>query len=133
MPLYTLVNDTPASTTKTAPLQTSLQLEPGTITKISVQFPTGCGGLAHAQILRGGLVVWPTNAEQDLSSDGIVLTWEDDYPVPQPETWYLRTWNDDDTYTHKITAWLNLRAIRQPSPLVTGPSLLDRLRALVGS
>jgi hypothetical protein len=133
MPLYTLVNDTSPSTTKAAPLLTSLQLEPGQITKVSVQFPRFCGGLAHAQILRGGQVVWPTNAEQDLSSDGLILEWDDDYPVPQVETWSLRTWNDDDTYPHKITAWLNLRAIRRPPSAVEQPSLLQRLQQLVGA
>ena len=132
MPLYTLVNDTSPSTTKAAPLVTQLLVEPGTIIRVAVQFPRFCGGLAHAQILRGGLVVWPTNAEQDLASDGIVIEWADDYPVPQVESWSLRTWNDDDTYPHVITAWLNLRAIRQPVAAVSGPSLLQRLQQLVG-
>ena len=132
MPLYTLSNNTQPSTTKAAPLQSSLLLEPGTLVHVAVQFPRYCGGLAHAQILRGGLVVWPTNAEQDLAADGWVVEWDDDYPVPQPEAWSLRTWNDDDTYPHRITAWLTLRAIRQPAAAVAGPSLLDRLRQLVG-
>jgi len=70
---------------------------------VDVQFPRGCVGLVHVQIWRSEHQVWPVNLEGNISAEGLVVSWPEDYDLDdEPFALELRGWNDDDTYQHKI-------------------------------
>lgn len=124
----------PKSTLRSAPTVVEAALPAGVVSWVGVQFPTGCGGLVHARILRAGHQVWPTNLDEDLSSDGFIVSWRERYPLLDPPyAFRLEVWNDDDTYQHKVTVFFEVEESRPGPAAPAGQSLLDRLRSLVGS
>ncbi|MDR7492450.1 MAG: hypothetical protein QN122_13515 [Armatimonadota bacterium] len=129
MPFYVFRLDVSPLTPATNPARRTLLLEPGTLFRTYVQFPRGCGGLVHAQILRGGTVIYPAPPDVTLASDGYVIAIEDEYPIPQAEEWSLIAWSEDDTYPHRIEAWLNVRAPRGRAIVDAARALFEALRA----
>lgn len=124
----------PKSTLRSAPTVGEANLPAGTVTWVGVQFPTGCGGLVHARILRAGHQVWPSDLDEDISSDGFIVSWRERYPLLEPPyVFRLEVWNDDDTYQHTVTFFFEVEQGPLRPSATTGPSLLDRLRDLVGA
>jgi len=94
----------PKSTTEIAPVESTLTVHPGVVREVNVLFPRGCAQLAHAQILRWGQQVWPSDPNQDFSGDGETIDFVEEFHVEDPPyTFTLRAWNDDDTFPHTIT------------------------------
>jgi len=94
----------PKNTTEASPLKTDVLLAPGVIRYVEVQFPRGCVGLAHAAIHDELHQVWPSNPDGDIASDNARIAWRDDFPITNAENrLILRTWNEDDSYSHTIT------------------------------
>ena len=123
----------PANTPSTAPVELLAELAPGTVTRVDVQFPRGCVGLAHVQAYRSGHQVWPTNLDADISAENVVVSWPEDYDLAdKPYALTLRGWNDDDSFPHPITfrfALLSLEAKQEAGALA---SLLRRIAAFLG-
>lgn len=104
----------PPNTTAAVPLTRDVQLPPGTIHKVDVQFPAGCVGLAHTLCRRGAHQVWPANDGGDFNSNGQVVSWEDEYDLDAaPFTLRLVAWNLDDFYGHTVTWRFALRSFPQ--------------------
>ncbi len=94
----------PANTARTAPAELDVPLSPGTVARADVQFPRGCVGLVHVQVWREEHQVWPVNLDGDISAEGLVVSWPEDYDLDdEPFAFTLCGWNDDDTYPHTIT------------------------------
>jgi len=92
-----------ANTAESSPATLEAPLAPGTVARVDVQFPRGCVGLVHVQIWRSEHQVWPVNLEGNISAEGLVVSWPEDYDLDdEPFALELRGWNDDDTYQHKI-------------------------------
>ncbi len=124
----------PKVTLRSAPTVVAAALPSGVITWVGVQFPTGCGGLVHARILRAGHQVWPTNLDEDIASDGFIVSWREQYDMTQPpHAFRLEVWNDDDTYQHTVTFFFEVSERGPVAPPSGAPTLLERLRSLVGS
>ncbi len=122
----------PAQTTKAAPTEAIATLPTGFITHVGVQFPSGCVGLVHARILKGGHQVWPTDPDEDLSSNGFIISWEDRYDNSQPPyDLRLQVWNDDDPYPHTITFFFETAAAEPPGG-GAALTLSQRLASLLG-
>ena len=93
-----------ANTAEAAAVTMDAPLAPGTVARVDVQFPRGCVGLVHVQIWRSEHQVWPGNVDGNISAEGLVVSWPEDYDLEdEPLTLSLRGWNNDDTYPHTIT------------------------------
>lgn len=123
----------PKNTLRSAPTLGVANLPVGTVTWVGVQFPSGCGGLVHARILRAGHQVWPSDLDEDISSDGFIVSWRERYALLDPPyAFRLEVWNDDDTYQHKVTFFFEVEEARSVVVPAAAATLLDRLRGLVG-
>ncbi len=126
--LYEFDVTSPANTPATAPTEVTAQLNKGAVTQVGVQIPSGCMGLARAQIWRGASQIWPSSPEEYFKGDGDVITWPEDYLLAdEPLFFTLRVWNLDDTYDHTITfrfAHLDLESAEEVRGL---PALLRRV------
>jgi hypothetical protein len=133
MPFQTASLSTPASTTKASLNTVQVPLPAGVITWVGVLFPLGCAGLAHARILRSNHQIWPADLDADLASNGLVVSWDEHYPVlDTPHELLFHTWSDDDTYPHTLTLYVE---IEDPSISIErreAAGFLGRLRQLLG-
>lgn len=124
----------PKLTLRSAPTTRTVGLPAGIVAFVGVQFPTGCGGLVHARILRGAHQVWPTDLDEDIASDGRVIPFTERYPLLEaPHELRLEVWNEDDTYQHTVTFFFQVDESRVAPSAPAAPGLLERLRQLVGS
>lgn len=100
----------PANTAAALPQIDQVLLPPGVIQQVDVQFPSGCVGLVHTLCRRGNTQVWPSNPDGDFHSNGMTITWQDEYELDDaPFVLRLVSWNLDDTYAHTITWRFSLR------------------------
>ena len=101
--LYYFEVETPANTGQGESKRTTLPLNRGTITRVGFLFPTGCAGLLHARIRRFGRQVFPTSAGESFAGNGTLIEWMENYLLNEvPFSMELETWNDDDTFPHKV-------------------------------
>jgi hypothetical protein len=107
--LYEYDLTVPANTPATDPLVQPVDLQPGRIIAMAVQFPLRCVGLVHAQILTDLHVQWPSNPDASLSGDGATIEWHEEYDLdPTAPRLRLVGWNLDDTFDHTITFRINV-------------------------
>jgi hypothetical protein len=103
----TTVKNTPA----TAKKKTILPLCRGTTYKLDILFPPGPCALLHLQVCDSLHQVWPTNTGADFVSDDETITFPDEFPLDQPPyELYAYTWNEDDTYDHKLWIRIGIKA-----------------------
>lgn len=94
----------PANTAKASPAELVARLVPGTVTMVAVQYPAGVRGLVHTRVLRGGLQVWPTGADQTFKANNYVITWQEDYDLlDEPLEFVLQGWSPGTAFSHTIT------------------------------
>lgn len=93
----------PANTAKASPTELDVKLTYGVVHRVEIGFPSGCAGLAHLQIRRGGHQVWPTNPQGSFNTDGYTIPINDYYELfEEPYILTLVGWNLDDTYDHTL-------------------------------
>ena len=120
--LYTIPLTIPANTPATAPVETSQVIDRGVITRVEVQFPSGCAGLAHVRIIVGERQVWPTDPDTTFIGDGQNISWADDYSLlSHNPVVRVQGWNLDDTYQHIPIVRIVVAVERTP--------LVERLRS----
>jgi len=113
----------PANTPASAPAELTVDLSPGTITMVEVQFPSNCVGLVHARILDGVHQVWPTSLDTDIAGEAQNVRWSEEYDLLElPYQLTLQGWNDDDTYQHTLTFRFALRAATAVAPAGITPA-----------
>jgi len=117
--LFSFKVQAPANTPSTAPQWQRLPLDAGVIRKVVIQIPHGHAGLAHLRVFRGSSQVIPANEDEDLSGDGLILEFDEEWiPLLQPPYELLaEAWNEDDTYDH--TFYLHLQLIRREEYLAS--------------
>jgi hypothetical protein len=107
----------PANTPATDPTEQTVQLSPGIISHVELQFPRGTVGLVHVVVRRALHQVWPTNPDGDIAAEGINVSWADDYDLSEPPfELTLSGYNLDDTFDHTITFRFELIAAPPPPP-----------------
>lgn len=122
-----------AQTAESAPETLDAPLAPGTVARVDVQFPRGCVGLAHVQVWRSEHQVWPTNVDGNISAEGLVVSWPEDYDlVDEPYGMTLRGWNDDDSYAHTITFRFALLPLSAKEEGRAPAGLLRRIAEFLG-
>ena len=93
----------PANTAKASPEDLEVKLTHGVVHRVEIGFPSGCAGLAHLQIRRGGHQVWPTNPQGSFNTDDYTIPIDDYYELfEEPYILTLVGWNLDDTYDHTL-------------------------------
>lgn len=98
---YTFPIEIAANTTKAAPVRVATPLNKGKLVKVSVYFPWGCAGLAHVRILHWEHQLYPTNLDEWLAGNEILIEFECAYNIEQGHTEFkVEGWNEDDFYPH---------------------------------
>ena len=119
---YEFALTVPANTAQAVPAELEMPLSPGTVVQVGVQFPRGCVGLVHVQVLDAEHQVWPTNLDGDIAAEGFTVSWPEDLDLADsPYTLTLRAWNDDDTFPHTVTFRFALQAASGPEEEVPPP------------
>jgi hypothetical protein len=100
---YQATITTPANTTYTNCVITTLGLARGLITRIIVAFPPGPAGLCHIQIKDKGWQIAPWSLGEDLAWDNFVFEMAPKYEmVAEPYEVTILSWNEDDSYAHQV-------------------------------
>ena len=91
----------PPNTTRDNAVRQVVKVAPGTLEQLEIEFPTGCAGLVHVQILYQDVQTWPSNLDQSFTGNGSHLVFRESLPVKKaPFEFIIRAWNLDDTYPH---------------------------------
>lgn len=92
-------------------------------------------GLVHVQVWREEHQVWPVNLDGNISAEGLVVSWPEDYDLDdEPFAFRLVGWSDDDSYPHVVTFRFALLPLEVKESARAIPSLLKRLtEAIFGS
>jgi hypothetical protein len=100
---YDFAITVPKERTEASPVTQVMKLTQGVITRVEVQFPNGCAGLAHCKILHEESQKWPTPPSTSMASDGHAIVIDENFGL-DTEPYQLKAvcWNDDDTYSHTI-------------------------------
>lgn len=101
----------------TEKLKTVLQLTHGVTYKLDVVFPPGPAHLLHVQIKDALHPVWPSNPDADFAGDNHTISFDDEYPLTQPPfTLQAYTWNEDDTFNHRVIIRIGVKPIAIVEP-----------------
>ena len=93
----------PKNTAESAPVEQVMKLTQGVVTRVEVQFPDGCDGLAHCRILQGGHQLWPTLPSTSLVSSGYTIVIDENHELTgEPFEFKAQCWNLDDTFPHTL-------------------------------
>ncbi|MCX6072016.1 MAG: hypothetical protein NTU91_14360 [Chloroflexi bacterium] len=131
--LYVLSLCIPANTAEIEPYEEDLKLTDGVITRVEVEFPAGCAGLAHSYARRAIHQVFPTNPDGNLCSDNHVIVWNDyEDLAADPRILTIGGWNLDDTYAHTITWRVELTPREIAERLKTQQGMLAGIGRLLG-
>jgi hypothetical protein len=107
--IYSATITTAVGRSQSNPLRTELRITKGLVYKVELDFPPGSAGLLGAAIFDGGFQVWPSTLGQWFTGDGIVISFDDTYlKEAEPFLFDVVTFNDDDTYAHKLTIRIGL-------------------------
>lgn len=115
----------PANTAKALPASLDVDLCAGIVTKVDVQFPSGCNGLAHVIIRRALHRLWPSNTDEDISGDDTIVSFPEEYYFDEPPYGVtLEGWNEDTAYPHTIGVRLTIKALE---PVGSVPEVTEGL------
>lgn len=107
--IYTVNITIPQVTPATQPECVRVKISLGLIYKVELQFPPGCGGLAHVVINDGGYQVWPSTPRADFATDDYTISFEDNYlKQVDPSELQVYGYNEDETYPHTIQVRLGV-------------------------
>lgn len=106
---YSFDISTPSLTPESNPQLTVLEMEMGVVTQVVISFPPGSEGLLHMQLWKELNQVYPRNPGEDINGDWITLDFREHLELVMPSHRLLvYTWNEDDTYAHKLQLRINL-------------------------
>ena len=99
----------PSNTPESDPLTQMCHITHGVIHRVEVDFPYGCAGLVHLQILQSLHQLWPTNPEGSFNADDFVIGFNDHVEITDaPYVVTLQAWNLDDTFDHTLQVRLGI-------------------------
>jgi len=101
--IYVKTITTNLNTSKDNPLETVMTITKGLIFMIEVEFPAGCSGLVHIQILDGGYQLFPATPGEYLRGDNANVRYDDTYlKMSAPYVFKIITYNEDTVYNHTV-------------------------------
>ena len=105
---------TPASTLETDPLISVIAVDAGVVYKLEIDFPYGSCRFLHVQIFDGPTQVWPKTIGESYIGHGTLISFEEEYyKTNAPLEFTIKTWNEDDFYSHKLQARIFLLSEEQ--------------------
>ena len=91
-----------------------LEVTPGVLTQIAINFPPGHAGLTYLQIYYQERQIYPTTPGVAFRGDDILLTFNDEWPIAEvPYKLELRGWAPLAEYDHTIFVDVTLLEIPQ--------------------
>ncbi|MBA7582459.1 hypothetical protein ES708_24387 [subsurface metagenome] len=115
------------------PKEEDLELTKGVIHRIEVEFPRGCRGYVHLELLHREHRVWPTNREGDFAGEGYTIPIDEHYKLTsEPYALKARAWGVDCGYPHTITVRIGVLPEAVLSPLAGVGSMLKKFFKLMG-
>jgi hypothetical protein len=100
---------TPASTLESSPQETILDVSCGLIYNVKFYFPPGSCGLLHMRVFDCSHQIWPNNLDGSLIGDNFTYDFDELYEKTEPPfVFIIKTWNEDDTYEHKVIITLGM-------------------------
>lgn len=98
---YTFPIEIAANTEESDPVRVATPLNRGRLVYCAVYFPWGCAGYARIRILHYEHQLYPTNLDEWLAGNEILVEFECAYDIEQGHTEFkVEGWNEDDFYTH---------------------------------
>jgi hypothetical protein len=105
--IYSVDLTIPAATPASALVSTSFSIAPGAMRQEFITFPDGCAGLAYARVVVRERVLYPTNPDSWLHSNGVTLPFADELEIEgSGEHIRLEGYNLDTVNAHTITLML---------------------------
>lgn len=90
-----------ANISKSTPTRVETPLCPGTLKKVSIYFPWGCGGYVGVRILHHEHQLFPTNEQEWYIGNEILIDFPCDYQLSQGwNEFKVEGYNEDQTYEH---------------------------------
>lgn len=98
---YNFPLEIPINTIRTDAKRVDTPLCPGTLKKVTIYFPWGCGGYVGVRILHHEHQLFPTNEEEWYIGNEILIDFPCDYQLSQGwNEFKVEGYNEDDTYRH---------------------------------
>lgn len=112
----------PAATPATLPVELDVDLVPGLLHRVEIQFPTGCRGHVHVQVYQEGHQLFPTNPDADFTTDGYTIAWNESHELVEGQAQLtLRGWSPQAAFPHTITFRFGVLEAARPVPPVFPP------------
>jgi hypothetical protein len=103
------------------PERLQAKLSVGIIKEVSVYFPWGCAGLVGVRILHYEHQLYPTNLDEWLTGNEILVKFEDEYLILEgPNEFKLEAYNEDNFYPHTPIVSFNVLRGGMYVPEITG-------------
>lgn len=97
------------NTTRSSPEKVSLEVAPGIIRKVRILHPAGCADLVGVSIYYRASRLFPTNDDGFFLGNGFPIEFNPNTSLLEPPfVLEIQGYNDDDTYTHKPTVYIEL-------------------------
>jgi len=111
--IYASSITTDEGTAEGAKADVILKIISGLIWMFEVDFPPGCCGLLHVQLFDGLYQVLPASVGESLHGDNVTMRFDDlFFKQAAPFELKIRTWNDDDIWSHMTQVRIGLAASR---------------------
>ncbi len=106
---YVLEDSVPANTAKVNARETKIRVHGGILHSIIVTIPPGSANLVHAQLKHASYFVLPRNEDLSIEGEHINVNYREWYKMQAAlNTLTMLTWNEDDTYDHKVRMLLGV-------------------------
>lgn len=98
---YSLTMAIPPNTRPDAPIERTIALSHGVITKVIFRPRPGHASLLHVKVYHGRHQIFPSSGDDDLHGDKDIIQWEDWYEINmKPFFLTISAWNDSQQYAH---------------------------------
>jgi len=105
--LYTKTLTVPKNTSTVAPKEATIVVKHPVITKLGVNFPSGCTGMVSVAVFYGKLQIWPSKKGEWVSGDDVTIWDELFFELPEKETTLtLKGYSPNTSYDHDITFYI---------------------------
>jgi len=98
----------PPNTLPDAPIEETIALSHGVITKVIFRPRPGHASLLHVKVFHGRHQIFPSSGDDDLHGDFFPLEWPEWYEINQkPFFLTISAWNDSQRYAHTFDFAVN--------------------------
>ena len=123
----------PANTSDTAPIEETLKLTKGTVTKVSIKFPAGCSGLVKVRLYYEEFQLVPLTKGEYVTGDDETVDAEMLYELrSRPYALKLRASSPGTSYNHTITVRVTLMPTAYAAAWLYLAKFVDAVTTLIG-